>query len=55
MYTIFYAAGPAFKKDYIAPEFENVNIYPLIAEIMKLKPVKTDGNLKNVENMLVEN
>ena len=55
MHTIFYAAGPAFKKDYIAPEFENVNIYPLIAEIMELKPAKTDGDLMNVENMLVEN
>ena len=54
MYTIFYAAGPAFKKDYIAPEFENVNIYPLIAEIMELKPAKTDGELKNVQNMLIE-
>ncbi|MFK5854826.1 MAG: ectonucleotide pyrophosphatase/phosphodiesterase [Bacteroidota bacterium] len=54
MHTIFYAAGPAFKKDYIAPEFENVNIYPLIAEIMNLNPAKTDGNLGNVENMLIE-
>jgi len=55
MYTIFYAAGPAFKKGYIAPEFENVNIYPLIAEIMKLKPAETDGKLVNVDNMLIEN
>jgi alkaline phosphatase D len=55
MYTIFYAAGPAFKKDYIAPEFENVNIYPLIADIMKLKPAKTDGNIVNVDNMLIKN
>ena len=55
MYTIFYAAGPAFKKNYIAPEFENVNIYPLIAEVMKLKPAETDGDLKNVESMLIKN
>ena len=54
MYTIFYAAGPAFKKNYIAPQFENINIYPLIAEIMKIKPAQTDGDLKNVENMLIE-
>lgn len=53
MHTIFYAAGPAFKKNYIAPEFENVNIYPLIAEILNLKPAVTDGNLKNVQNMLI--
>lgn len=55
MHTIFYASGPAFKKDYVATEFENVNIYPLITEIMNLKPAETDGDLKNVENMLVDN
>ncbi len=54
MHTIFYAAGPAFKNNYVAPEFENVNIYPLIAEIMELKPAHTDGDLKNIENILVD-
>lgn len=54
MYTIFYASGPAFKKDYIAPEFENIHIYPLIAEIMNLKPAHTDGELSMVENMLID-
>ncbi len=54
MHTIFYAAGPAFKEDYIAPEFENIHIYPLIAEIMELKPAETDGKLSSVENLLVK-
>jgi len=54
MYTIFYAAGPAFKENYLAPEFENIHIYPLIAEIMELKPAQTDGKLENVQNMLDE-
>ncbi|NQU33461.1 MAG: alkaline phosphatase family protein [Bacteroidetes bacterium] len=54
MYAIFYAAGPAFKNNYIAPAFENVNLYPLIAKVMNLQPTKTDGMLDNVENMLVE-
>ncbi len=52
MHAIFYAAGPAFKKGYRQPPFENVNIYPLIAHILHLKPVKTDGNLSNVQSML---
>jgi predicted AlkP superfamily pyrophosphatase or phosphodiesterase len=52
MHAIFYAAGPAFKRNYVEPTFENVNIYPLIADILKLKPAKTDGNLENVEGML---
>ena len=46
MHAIFYAAGPAFKKDFIQPTFENVNIYPLVAEILDLNPAKTDGELK---------
>ena len=54
MHAIFYAAGPAFKHNYIAPAFENVNLYPMIAEIMNLKPAKTDGNIELVKNMLIE-
>lgn len=52
MDAIFYAAGPAFKKDYVAPTFENVDIYSIIADVMKLVPAKTDGKLANVDNML---
>ena len=54
MHAIFYAVGPAFKENYIHTTFENVNIYPLIAEIMNLVPVETDGKLENVEGMLVK-
>lgn len=53
MHAIFYAAGPAFKKGFVHPTFENVNIYPLIAKIMNLKPAPVDGKLENVETMLV--
>lgn len=53
MHALFYAAGPAFKANYIQPTFENVNLYPLISEILKLIPAKTDGDIKNVENMLI--
>ena len=52
MHAIFYAAGPAFKKGFVHPTFENVNIYPLIANIMKLQPAPTDGKLRNVFTML---
>ena len=52
MHAIFYAYGPAFKKGYTAPTFINVDIYPLIAHIMKLKPAKNDGNLNDVIGML---
>jgi len=52
MHAIFYAAGPAFKKGFVHPTFENVNIYPLIAEILTLTPVETDGDIANVKSML---
>ncbi len=52
MHAIFYAAGPAFKKGYQQKSFENVDIYPLIAKILQLKPAKTDGNLDDVKGML---
>ncbi|MCF7825741.1 MAG: ectonucleotide pyrophosphatase/phosphodiesterase [Candidatus Marinimicrobia bacterium] len=52
MHAIFYAAGPAFKHGYVHPTVENINIYPLIAKILKLKPAETDGKLENVSHML---
>ena len=37
MHATFIAWGPAFKQHLNIPSFENVNIYPLIAEILGLK------------------
>ena len=48
LHGIFYAIGPAFKVNYIHPTFENVNIYPIIAKILKIKPAKVDGKIENV-------
>jgi predicted AlkP superfamily pyrophosphatase or phosphodiesterase len=47
MHATFYAWGPAFKENLKIGGFENIHIYPLIADILQLKitdPV--DGNLK---------
>jgi alkaline phosphatase D len=54
MHAIFYAAGPAFKKNFTHPTFENVHIYPLMAEILNIQAAATDGKLENVKNMLVK-
>ena len=56
MRATFYAWGPAFKSNYKIQGFENINIYPLIAEILQLKitdPV--DGNLKVLKPVLKNN
>jgi len=55
MHGIFYASGPSFKRGFVQPTFENVNIYELLAKLLELKPAKTDGDLKIVEGMLEKN
>lgn len=52
MQGIFYAIGPAFKKNYTISTFENIHLYPLMAEILKLKPLKTDGKLSKIKKIL---
>jgi predicted AlkP superfamily pyrophosphatase or phosphodiesterase len=45
MYGIFYAKGPNIKAGTRIQAFENIHIYPLIAEILQLKPPPIDGKL----------
>jgi alkaline phosphatase D len=52
MHAIFYATGPDFRKGYVHPPFENVDIYPLVAHILGLDPAETDGDINNVKDML---
>jgi predicted AlkP superfamily pyrophosphatase or phosphodiesterase len=53
MHATFYAWGPSFKSNYKIKGFENINIYPLIANILQLKitdPI--DGNIKILKPIL---
>ena len=53
MKAVFYAWGNLFKNNLEINEFENVNVYPLVAEILGLKieePI--DGDLKILEKVL---
>jgi len=52
IHAIFYAVGPAFKKNFTHPTFQNTNIYPLLAHLLGINPVITDGDLMNVITML---
>ncbi len=54
MQAIFYAMGPDFKKGYTQPAFPNVDVYPLVIKLLGLNPVKSDGNLGEVEGMIGE-
>ncbi|MCX6235795.1 MAG: ectonucleotide pyrophosphatase/phosphodiesterase [Bacteroidetes bacterium] len=52
MHAIFYALGPAFKKGYVQPTFENTDIYPLVSHILGLASATTDGTLEHIAGML---
>lgn len=53
MNGIFYAQGDCFKKGYQLQERENVNIYPLLAKILKLNIThKIDGDLKEMKDLI---
>jgi alkaline phosphatase D len=53
MHGIFYASGPDFKHGFSHKAFLNTNLYVLIAHILGLEPVKTDGDWNEVKDMLV--
>ena len=52
MNTIFYGMGPAFKPNSDYPPFSNTDLYLLIAKILNLKPVHTDGQAGEINAML---
>jgi len=54
MHAIFYAKGPNFKIGKSTGTFQNVSVYPLIANILGLNIEKVDGNLKEVKQLLLE-
>lgn len=52
MQAIFFATGPAFKKGYVHPKFDNIDLYPLMAHILNLVPEEVDGQLSKTREML---
>jgi predicted AlkP superfamily pyrophosphatase or phosphodiesterase len=43
MRAFFVARGPAFKKQAVVEPFENVEVYNIMARILRLKPASNDG------------
>jgi alkaline phosphatase D len=54
MQGIFYAMGPNIKAQTTIPAFENIHIYPLIAEILGLPIPPIDGKLQVLKPILVQ-
>lgn len=55
MHAFFYAFGPDFKQNYPHDAFQNIHLYALMAKLLKLNPVNTDGDLNEVKEMLRKN
>ena len=52
MFSIFYAAGPVFKKNYQFKELNNVDVYNLVCRILNIKPAVNDGITEHIKGML---
>ncbi len=53
MHGIFYAIGPDFKSGFTCGTIENINIYPLLAKLLRIFPNNNiDGKLERIEFLL---
>ncbi len=52
MRALFVAHGPAFKRSTVVEPFANVDVYNMMAKILKLKPAQNDGNKATVKALL---
>lgn len=53
MHATFFAWGPVFKSNMKIPSFENVNVYPLVTEILGLSYTeKIDGKKEVLHGIL---
>lgn len=53
MHGIFFAIGPDFKSSYSTGTIQNIDIYPLLAELLKIIPnQKIDGKIERIEFLL---
>lgn len=52
MAAVFVASGPAFKPGVKLPTFDNVDVYPLLARLIGVKPQPNDGQLGPVRGAL---
>ncbi|MEP6939738.1 MAG: ectonucleotide pyrophosphatase/phosphodiesterase [Rudaea sp.] len=52
MRALFIAHGPAFRHGLVVPEFDNVNVYALLARVLGITPAPNDGDIKVTQGML---
>jgi len=52
MRALFVAHGPAFEHGLVVPEFDNVDVYPLLTHLLDIRPQPNDGHFDVVAPML---
>ncbi|MCE5232885.1 MAG: ectonucleotide pyrophosphatase/phosphodiesterase [Mizugakiibacter sp.] len=52
MRALFVAHGPAFKRGVVVAEFPNVDVYPLLAHLLGIRPQPNDGDLAPLRGAL---
>jgi predicted AlkP superfamily pyrophosphatase or phosphodiesterase len=52
MRALFVAHGPAFRAGLRIAEFDNVDVYPLLAHLLEITPEQNDGRFGDVREML---
>ena len=60
MHGIFYAIGPKIKNNYYIDSFENIHIYPLMCQLLNIKPYSNtkdgpDGQLEVLKKIMINN
>ncbi|XP_061191187.1 ectonucleotide pyrophosphatase/phosphodiesterase family member 5-like [Saccostrea echinata] len=53
MKPIFLAMGPNIRQNYQVPVFKNVDIYPLVCELLQIQPAPNNGSLLRVKSLIV--
>lgn len=54
MRALFIAHGPAFRTAVVVPPFDNVDVYPLLAHLLGIKPEANDGNFEEIQGTLID-
>jgi hypothetical protein len=52
MHPYFMAMGPAFKSNHKVETFNTVDVYPMICQILGIKPAPNNGSLDVVQGLL---
>ncbi|MEO5559831.1 MAG: ectonucleotide pyrophosphatase/phosphodiesterase [Dokdonella sp.] len=52
MRALFVAHGPDFRRGLIVPQFDNVDVYPLLTHLLHIRPQPNDGDYAAVAGML---